>query len=61
MKNWTLVNRPFRPEYPGGREWNRTSAQLRFKPSQDKEKLRYPTWLKMLNHLGTGLNEEIQT
>jgi len=61
MKQWVLVNRPFQVEYPGGRCWNRNAAQLRFKPSKDKEKenLHYPTWIKLLDHLGEGLNEEI--
>jgi hypothetical protein len=61
MKHWILVNQPFGDEYPGGRYWNRNSAQFLIRPSKDKEvgELTYPTWLKLLNHLGTGLNEEI--
>lgn len=60
LKHWVLTNVPFGPEYPGGRYWNRSSAQFAFKPTQDKENLSYPTWLKMLNHLGQGLDEEIK-
>ncbi len=57
---WLLVNRPFQPEYPGDRQWNRNAAQLRFTPSQE-ENLTYPTWLKLLDHCGEGLNEAIST
>jgi len=61
MKHWVLTNVPFGDEYPGGRYWNRNATQFLIKPNKDKEKdlLEYPTWLKMLHHLGEGLNEEI--
>lgn len=57
---WKLVNKPFQPEYPGDREWNRNAAQLKFSPTRDKEDLKYPTWTKILNHVGSGLDEEIK-
>ena len=60
LKNWQVVNIPFGPEYPGNRQWNRNAAQLRFQPSYDKETLEYPTWLKMLNHLGQGLDDAVK-
>lgn len=60
MKHWVLVNRPFQPEYPGGRTWNKSAAQLRMKPTIDKDTLSYPTWIKLLRHLGEGLDEEIK-
>jgi hypothetical protein len=64
LKNWILANIPFGEEYPGGRIWNRNAAQLRFKPSFDKElsgeKLEYPTWLKLLNHLGAGIDADVK-
>lgn len=56
MNPWALVNQPFSPEYPGGRIWNRRSAQIRYKPTLDRDTLEYPTWLKILNHLGKGLD-----
>jgi hypothetical protein len=57
---WTLVNYPFREEYPRNRQWNRNAAQLRFKPKVDRENLHFPTWLKILDHCGRGLDEAIQ-
>jgi hypothetical protein len=30
LKCWTLVNIPFKDEYPGDRKWNRNSAQFRY-------------------------------
>lgn len=59
MNPWTLVNRPFEEEYPGGRIWNYRTAQLRFKPTLDRDELIYPTWTKMLNHVGRGLDYAI--
>lgn len=58
LKCWTIVNRPFQPEYPGNRQWNRNAAQIRFTPSMN-ENLSYPTWLKVLNHCGAGLTTSI--
>lgn len=60
MNPWTLVNRPFKEEYPGGRIWNRQTAQLRYTPTMDRDELIYPTWTKMLTHLGTGLDYSVQ-
>jgi len=58
---WTLVNKPFEPEYPGNREWNRESAQLKFLPSKDRDNLRYPTWRKILHHIGRGLDDAVRS
>ena len=60
FKCWKVVNKPFQPEYPGDREWNRNAAQFRFLPTRDRELHIYPTWFKILNHCGSGLNETIQ-
>jgi hypothetical protein len=60
LKCWTMVNKPFQPEYPGNRTWNRNAAQLRFTPSESIEGLKYPTWVKVLEHCGEGLNESIR-
>jgi len=60
FKCWKVVNKPFQPEYPGDREWNRSAAQLRYLPSKNKEILYYPTWRKILDHCGSGLNEAIK-
>lgn len=57
---WTLLNEPFMPEYPGNRQWNRNGAQLRYEKKEDTENLQYPTWMKVLGHLGRGLDDAVQ-
>lgn len=57
---WQFVNRPFEPEYPGNRKWNRYAAQLRFTPSDPTSNLNYSTWSKVLEHCGQGLNNAIE-
>jgi hypothetical protein len=57
---WRLVNRPFQPEYPRDRQWNRGAAQLRFKPSPNRENLKFGSWLRILNHCGRGLDEGVR-
>lgn len=59
LKCWTLTTIPFQPEYVGGRRWNRHAPQLKYEVKADTENLQYPTWLKVLNHIGAGLNREI--
>jgi hypothetical protein len=61
IKCWKLVNRPFQPEYPGDRMWNREAAQFRFVPKDDIEDLHFPTWKMILDHCGRGLDEAIQS
>ncbi len=56
---WKLVNEPFQPEYPGDRKWNRDAAQLRYTPSDPTGRLSYPTWSKILNHCGRGLDTAV--
>lgn len=58
MGHWTMVSDPFQEEYPGGRKWNRGAAQFRFIPKQD-EPFHYPTWQKILDHCGSGLDNTI--
>ena len=60
LKRWTLVNKPFTLEYPGNREWNRDSAQLRITPTVDLDSLNWVTWLKLLNHCGQSLNDPVK-
>ncbi len=60
FKAWLLVNKPFQPEYPGGREWNRNAAQFRYPVTRDRDDLKYPTWSKILDHCGIGLNDGIR-
>jgi len=61
FKSWILVNKPFQQEYPGGREWNRDSAQLKYKPKASFDSLRYNSWMNLLNHCGEGLNDILKT
>lgn len=58
---WRLVNRPFKDEYPKDRQWNRNAAQLRFKPSLNRDNLSYPNWMKILQHCGKGLDDAVRT
>lgn len=60
FKAWKDVNLPFQSEYPGDRQWNRNAAQLKYLPTQDKDVLSYPHWLKILEHCGAGLDAAVQ-
>lgn len=59
MQAWTIVNKPFQPEYPGNRQWNHKGAQFRFAPNPEQDGLNYPTWMKILNHCGSGLDSAV--
>jgi hypothetical protein len=58
QNSWTLENKPFQPEYPGDRQWNRDAAQLAIVPAPYSDDLHtlYPHWLKVLEHCGEELN-----
>lgn len=60
FKCWTLVNIPFQPEYPGDRKWNRNAPQYAYKPKRSEDTLVYPTWNKVFNHCGVGLDESVK-
>jgi hypothetical protein len=60
LKPWRLVNLPFKEEYPGDRTWNRNAAQFRYFPSQDIDNLNFPTWTKILKHVGSGLDHAVK-
>lgn len=62
FNSWLLTNEPFKPEYPGGRKWNRDAPQLRYQPAQlDIDELpSHPWWDKYLNHLGSDLDDYIE-
>jgi len=60
FKAWILVNKPFQPEYPGNRRWNRNAVQIRFAPSENTESLEYGTWQKVLKHCGSGLDQTVK-
>lgn len=57
---WRIVNEPFESEFLPNRQWNRGAAQIRFVPSQDRDNLQYPSWLRVLRHCGKGLNDAIK-
>lgn len=59
MRRWVLVNRPFQPEYPGNRQWNREAAQFRFAPSPDTDSLNFREWTQVLHHCGSGLDAAV--
>lgn len=56
LNNWRLVTKPFRPEYPGNREWNKNAPQFRFNP----ERGRHPYWDLIFEHCGNSLTEVLQ-
>ena len=61
FKPWVLVNRPFEPQYPGNRLWNRDAAQFRYAPTLDKDSYNHPTWNKILEHVGLNLDGIVKT
>lgn len=63
MKCWKIVNIPFKEEYPGGRQWNRNCAQMRFQPSIDVPvslKDKCPSWWRVLDHIGRNLDDVLK-
>ncbi len=59
QRSWVEVNRPFENEYVGNRDWNRRGAKLKVIPNPDSENLSYPSWNKILNHIGKNLDEAL--
>jgi hypothetical protein len=60
FKPWVLVNRPFEVEYPGDRLWNRDAVQFRYPRVDQSEIGEHPTWTKIMEHVGKGLDEAIR-
>jgi hypothetical protein len=60
FKPWALVNLPFQSEYPGDRKWNRHAVQFKFLPNLKKEDLTYPTWSRIITHIGSSLDSAVQ-
>lgn len=56
LNYWRIVNRPFMPEYPGDREWNKNGAQLAYAPIEGP----HPTWDKIFDHIGRGLDDAVR-
>lgn len=59
---WKLINIPFHPEFPGGRQWNMDAAQFRFTPVElaDDEAPRHPHWDLIFNHFAADLTPALQ-
>lgn len=59
MENpWHLVTKPFQPEYPGGRQWNRNAPQLAVEPAESGGN--HPHFDMILEHIGGDLNTAVQ-
>jgi hypothetical protein len=54
---WSLVNEPFQPEELEGRRWNKDGAKFAVKPEPGP----FPTWQRMLDHVGNSLNPIVLT
>lgn len=63
---WYLVTKPFQPEYPGNRTWNRNAPQYAFDPQRPPSieegafESSCPNWHKLLTHLGEGLDDAVK-
>lgn len=57
---WQIVSKPFEDEYPGNREWNMNSVQLKFTPKKSNSDLKYFTWQKILHHCGDSITPYIE-
>ena len=63
LKCWRIINRPFAPEYPGNRTWNRNSAQLRYEPSVEVPANivnECPNWYRIIRHVSRNLDSVIK-
>jgi hypothetical protein len=58
IEGWRLINIPFGPEYPGNREWNRSAVQFTYNLKKELP-FNCPTWDKIFDHVGAGLNEAV--
>jgi hypothetical protein len=52
---WRLTKRPFEPEYPGNREWNKDAPQHAYKPAAGI----HPHWTMVFDHCGRDLDAAI--
>lgn len=57
---WVRVNMPFKGEYPGNRQWNHDSAKFAVPLKPSNEDLRYPTWMRILHHVGKNLTRSVR-
>lgn len=59
LKPWKLVTRPFQPEHPGNREWNRNAPQFRVTVDTTKGLYHWDTWEMVLSHIGKSLDVQL--
>jgi hypothetical protein len=61
-RRWRLVNMPFKPEFPGNRQWNYKAPQLRYPPAnlEDDELPTHPAWDSILDHIGSELDDVLK-
>lgn len=60
LRPWMIVNKPFAGEYDDqNREWNRKAARFNYEPA-DTDAPSFPTWQKILNHVGKSLDEVVK-
>ena len=62
MGAWQLINLPFHPEYPGGRQWNLNAAQWKFQPAdlEINEEPKHPHWDMIFDHIGNDLTPALK-
>lgn len=54
IRNWTIVNVPFQPEYLGHRRWNRHAPQFAVIPGESNQN--HPHWDLIMDHCGQDLD-----
>lgn len=57
---WQIVHHPFQEEYPGHREWNFQPVTFSVPPAEWSEDLQFPTWAKLLAHIGSSIDDDLQ-
>jgi hypothetical protein len=61
-KPWKLVNMPFQPIYPGGRQWNYNAPSYRYQPVilKGDEEPHHPHWDRVFQHCFCDLDAELK-
>ena len=59
-RRYILVVDPFGKEYQPNRRWNRSSPRYAFEPTPNEQHLVNPHWLRIIEHLGRGLDEAVR-
>lgn len=56
---WKCDKRPFQPEYPGGKLWNRNRATFAYRITKSSSNY-FPTYERILTHIGRDLDEPVK-